>query len=178
MLNKYWQDEINNFDDDEIEEQDYNLTRKQAIEISRQIKALSEEARSIKKDNDPEIERLTKWRDNQLNIVDQKQKKLQEKLLVYYQINKDQKDNFDFKNPYVTISQRNQTKWNWDNEDKIISSIENNGLDKFVKKSIKKGDLKKVLKIVGDKVITEDGTIIDGVEITKEKKTNLKVEGE
>lgn len=178
MLNKYWQDEINNIDDDEIEKQDYNLTRQQAIEVSRQIKALSEEAMSIKEDNNPEIERLTKWRDNQLNIVDQKQKKLQEKLLVYYQINKDQNDDFDFKNPYVTISQRNQTKWNWKDDEKVISSIENDGLDEFVKKSIKKADLKKALKIVDGKAITENGTIIDGVEITKEMKTNLKVEGE
>lgn len=145
MLNKQWQDEINNIDDYEIEEQDYNLTRKQAIEIARQIKALSEESNSIEEEWNPEIEKLTNWRDEQLNIVDQKKKGLQEKLLIYYQINKDQNSKFNFKTPYVTITEHNQTNWDWKNEDKVISSIENDGLNQFVrvKKSIKKAELKR-----------------------------------
>jgi len=178
MLNTYWKNEIAGIDDDKQTDISYNMTKEEALELSKQIMALNEDKKEVGNETNPEIERLTKWRDSQTEVIDNRIERLTERLLEYYQINKSQNKDFKLKNPYVHISDSKKTTWNWTDEKETISSLKDNDQNKFIttKETIDKNNLKKNTKVINGKVVTEDGTILEGVTVTIGRNISLKVE--
>lgn len=178
MFNTYLKDQINSINDDQADDISFNLTHKQALELSKQIMELNKEKKSVHEDTDPEIERLTNWRDDHLGRIDKKIERLTDTLLEYYQINKQQDTKFKFDTPYAHVSDRKKTTWNWDDEKETIASLEDNDQDKFIKKSVDRAGLKKAVNVVNGKAVTKDGVVLDGVTITEGRSISLKAEGE
>lgn len=179
MLDAYWIDQAKHINDDPEDEPSYNLTKDQAIDITRQIKALTDENKDFDDTAAREKENIQKWHDNVVGINENKIERLTEQLLAYYRINKESNDDFKLNTPYAHVTDRKTpAKWIWDNNEKVISSLEQNGANKFIKieKKINKNDIKKAMKVVGDKVVTPDGSILDCVKVTPQgRSVTLKV---
>ncbi|HCD08207.1 MAG TPA: hypothetical protein DEQ50_08135 [Lactobacillus sp.] len=179
MLDTYWIDQAKTINDDPEEDVSYNLTKDQAVNISRQIKALKEDNASYEDTAVKEKTRIQTWLENKVGINEHKIERLSEQLLAYYRINKDSNSNFKFDSPYAKISDRKTpAKWIWDNEDKVVSSLENSDQSEFIKveKKVDKKALKKSMHVVDGKVINSDGEIIDGITVTPQgRSVTLKV---
>lgn len=61
---------------------------------------------------------------------------------------------------------KQQPKWNYDNK-KVVESLKQLGMTDYirVKEEPAKSDIKKVLTVAGDKVVNENGEVVEGIEI-------------
>lgn len=169
MIDANWIDQAKHINDDPEDDVSYNLTKNQALGISKKIKDLTTEINDVNDTATEEIGKLRNWQDQEVGIRQNQIERLNEQLLAYYRINKDVNTNFKFISPYVkVVDRKTQPKWLWNNEDEIISSLENSDQDKLIKveKKIDKKEFKKSMRVVGDKVITSDGSVIQGVSVT------------
>lgn len=67
---------------------------------------------------------------------------------------------------------KQQPKWSYD-ENTLVSSLKSLGLDEYIKteeKPVKK-DIKKALQIAGNKAVTEDGQVVEGIEIEEREES-------
>lgn len=166
MLNPFFKDEVNSIQKEESQLPDEILDPKQVNWYFRKIKALKEENKSIDESADQEVERINTWREMQQKTNNNTIERFQDTLLSYYRIKKDQDKDFKINTPYGKISDRKTPKkWNYQDEDAAVKSLEESGEDDFIKKTLNKKSLKQSSTVVDGRVVTENGVPVDGIEV-------------
>lgn len=149
-----------------------------AIWAFRKLKAIDEQEREIKASAKSEIERIKTWEKSELESTGGSKEYFEGLLTEYYVTNKVKDDKFKLSTPYGKVtSRKQQPKWNYEDE-KVIDWLKKNNTELIrVKEEVDKANFKKVYKIHGNKVVTEDGEIIEGVNIEeREPSITIKVE--
>lgn len=143
----------------------------------RKLKAIEDKKREIKYLADKERTRITEWEKEELKAFKSSTDYFEMLLEDYYRELREIDSKAKLSTPYGKVtSRRQQPKWNYE-DSKIIEWLNNNNKDLIrVKKEIDKAELKKMYKIVGNNVVTEDGEIVEGITIEKrEDSINIKV---
>jgi hypothetical protein len=115
-----------------------------------------------------EIKRVKDWEENEFEKSYNQRDYFEGLLTEYYVKNKEIDDNFKINLPYGTVSSRKaQDEWVY-NDKKVINWLEKNNKELIrVKKEVNKAEFKKMYKVHGENAISEQGEIIEGVEILK-----------
>src|SRR5699024_4936072 len=115
-------------------------------------------------------DKLRKAKDEEKYIIEQRD----EKLARYFEtINPDEmkktKTMLKYRLPNGELVKRYQNPQFKRDDSTLAEWLEKNNMTDYiqVKKSAKWGDLKKITEVVGDKVVTEDGEIIEGIEVVE-----------
>ncbi|MFT9495855.1 host-nuclease inhibitor Gam family protein [Anaerosolibacter sp.] len=125
-----------------------------------------------------EIERIQSWLAGETKQIDDSVNFF-EGLLMEYAIKQRAADpKFKCSTPYGKIGFRKQpVKWEYE-EEILVENLKKAGLNDLVrtKEEPNKTEIKKKLKVVNGKAVTEDGEIIDGITITEQdEKIDIKV---
>lgn len=149
----------------------------------RKLKAIKEKKKEIeelaKKEIEPyklEIDRIEEWKDTELKSFDSSINFFNFLLEEYYREQRKIDPKFKVSTPYGKVtSRKQQPKWNYDDE-KVIEWLRKNNEHLIrIKEEINKTVLKTMYNVVGDKVVTEDGEVVEGVSI-EERDPVVKVE--
>ena len=156
----------------------------------RKLKAIEEKKKEIeelaKKEIEPykleiepyklEIDRIEEWKDTEHKSFDSSINFFNFLLEEYYREQRMLDPKFKVSTPYGKVtSRKQQPKWNYE-DDKVIEWLLKNDKDLVrVKYEPNKTDIKNKYKVVGEKVVTEDGEIVEGIAI-EERDPVVKVE--
>jgi len=153
----------------------------QASWVFRKISVLKKRQEEIRELAEKEIERIRNWQEAETNKY-QRSIEFFESLLQEYIFKERQKDP-KFKTvstPYGKATLRKMPpKWNYDDE-KLLTFLKQSGKQQFirVKEEVNKAELKKVVKVVGDVAVDENGEVIEGITIEEQpEKLIVEVEG-
>lgn len=127
----------------------------------KQIAKSKEKHKEINAYADAEIDKINRWRDEELKYYDTGF--YEAKLKEYYIEQRELNPKFRLSTPYGTVSSRKTTKYNYVDEEQVIKYLkENHSAALRVKEEIDKNEFKKIYK---DGVDHETGEIIPGVEV-------------
>ena len=140
----------------------------------RKLSIIKAEDAEIKAIADKEIERIIDWSERESNKINRGKEFLESHIQAFH--TKQLEDNPKAKTistPYgKTKSRKVSPKIKETDREKLIEYVVDNNLDNYLKFDVKWNDLKKTLQIAeiaGEKVVvTEDGEILEGVEVTPE----------
>lgn len=165
-------------DEEETEESSWTITNLDdadwAIRKIKEAEARKEKREEFIKNQEAKLKRYKKQvEDNFYWETANLKQKLQD--FVDAEIAKDKK--FKLTTINGSAGYRHSTKWNYKDEEGIIEQLKKSKLDKYirVKEQINKVELKKNLIILDSgKVATEDGEILEGIEVKKNKTFNIR----
>jgi len=146
----------------------------------RKLSALAAKENEVKSLAAAERERINLYEQRELKSI-VNQRSFFESLLSVYAMDQKEKDpKFKLKTPYGSVGfRKQQPKWEY-NDDILIKSLEDIGLDKLIriKKEPDKAALKKTMKIMDGQVMDpETGALVEGVTVTPQlDKINISVE--
>ena len=116
-----------------------------------------------------EKERIELWLQGETEKTNQSKRFFESLLEEYFYENKQIDPKFKISTPYGKVSSRKQqSQWEYDNEI-VISSLKNAGLDSLIriKEEPSKSEIKKALHVANGQVVTPDGEIIEGIKVTE-----------
>lgn len=134
----------------------------------RKIKELESEIKSNQEMAQYEIEKIEQW-EEQVNQSLTRSVDYFKGLLAKYAMAKKENDpSFkSLKLPNGNLQfRKQQPKWSYDDKT-LVASLKQLGLDEYIKteeKPVKK-DIKKVLQVAGNKAVTENGEVVEGIEV-------------
>lgn len=143
----------------------------------RKLKAIAEKKKEIeelaKKEIKPyklAISEIEEWKDTELESFDRSINFFNFLLEEYYREGRKSDAKFKVSTPYGKVTSRKlQPKWNFE-EDRLLGWLKANDLELVrTKEEVNKAELKKKYKIVGNNVVTEDGEIVEGIEIEEQQ---------
>ena len=143
----------------------------------RKLKAIEEREKDIELLANKEIERIQDWQRKEIEATKGSKDFFEGLLMEYYVKQREEDSKFKLSTPYGKVtSRKQQPKWNYE-DGKTIEWLRQNNRELIrIKEEIDKGELKKLYKIHGDKVVTEDGEIVEGIVIENRDDTiNVKV---
>jgi len=145
-------------------------TLEQANWALRKIRAFKKQMEENERLAKAEIERIQEWLQKE-NEKAQKSIQFFEYLIGEYLAEERKKDpKFRLSTPYGKATfRKQQPKWVYDDE-VLLKWLKSKNMRDYIriKEEVNKADLKKVLKIAGDKAVTEDGEIVEGIKIEEQ----------
>lgn len=136
----------------------------------RKIRAFKKQMEENEQLAKAEIERIQEWLQKE-NEKAQRSIQFFEYLLGEYLAEERKKDpKFRLSTPYGKATfRKQQPKWIYDDEI-LLRWLKQNNMQSYIriKEEVNKADLKKVLKVAGDKAVTEDGEIVEGITIQEQ----------
>ncbi|MEM5777665.1 MAG: host-nuclease inhibitor Gam family protein [Candidatus Aenigmatarchaeota archaeon] len=136
----------------------------------RKIRAFKKQMEENEKLAKAEIERIKEWL-NKENEKAQKSIQFFEYLIGEYVAEQRGKDSkFKLSTPYGKVTFRKQpAKWNYD-EEILLNWLKQNDMKDYIriKEEVNKAELKKTLKVEGNKAITKEGVIVEGITIEEQ----------
>jgi hypothetical protein len=140
----------------------------------RKLSAYKAKEKEIKQLADAERERIAQWERGELSTIKNSLEFFESLISIYHakQLADDPKAK-TISTPYgKSKSRKSKEAPDKANEDAILQHVIENGMDDFIKNSLKWGDFKKVVKIVeisGEKVVVdENGQIVPGTTVKPE----------
>lgn len=132
----------------------------------RKLKAIEEKEKEITDLMNKEIKRIQDWAKEDIDKLNDSKNFFESLLMEYYVVNKELDSSFKVSTPFGKISSRKQQpQWIYDN-DKVIDWLLKNDKDLIrTKHEPIKTDIKNKYQVVGDKVVTEDGEIVEGITV-------------
>lgn len=131
----------------------------------RKLKALEDKKKEIEQLAKVELDRINNWKKEELEGMKDNEDFFNFLLKEYYREQRELDPKFKLSTPYGKVTSRKQTTWNYDNE-KVINWLQQNDKELIrTKYEPIKADIKKKYAVVGDKVVTSDGEIVDGITI-------------
>jgi len=163
--------EAENFMHQEIDEERFKITNlEQANWAFRKIAAFKKKQKENENLAKAEIERITNWLKNENEKI-QRSIEFFEMLIAEYLTTERQKDpKFKLSTPYGKATfRKQQPKWNYD-DIALLNWLKQNNMQEYIriKEEVNKAELKKVLKVEGNKAITEDGVVVEGITIEEQ----------
>ena len=145
--------------DFEIEKEAYEISSPEEALLT--FEQIFDEQAKIKNLND-KIKQTKAFYENQIRYEEFKTENLKNSLLAYYEKQKMANPKFKMKSPFGNFLNHKENLDFEFYEEKLIEKYHGTDLVK-TKSTLYKGDLKKRLTVVGDKVIdTETGEVVDG----------------
>jgi len=177
MLNELELLEIREAENFMYQEEETNTTERfkitnleQANWAFRKIAAFKKKQRENEDLAKAEIERITNWLKNENEKI-QRSIEFFESMIGEYLVEQRKIDSkYKLTTPYGKATFRKQPiKWIYD-EDKLLNWLKQNDMKNYirVKEEVNKAELKKVLKVEGNKAITEDGVVVEGITIEEQ----------
>lgn len=135
----------------------------------RKLKALDEKVKQVTDLASKEIERILEWKENELKQVGRSREFFEGLLTEYFVRQKEMDPKFKISTPYGKVSSRkSQPKWNYE-DDKVLEWLKENDKELIrIKEEINKAELKKKYQVMNGQVVTEDGEIVEGIEVTEQ----------
>lgn len=134
----------------------------------RKIKELESEIKENQEIAQFEINKIEQW-EEQVNQGLTRNIDYFQGLLAKYAMSKKEKDpkfkSLNLPNGNLQF-RKQQPKWSYDDKT-LLNSLKELGLDEYIKieeKPVRK-DIKKVLQVAGNKAVTENGEVVEGIEI-------------
>lgn len=146
-------------EDFEVEKEAYEISSPEEALLT--FEQIFDEQAKIKNLKD-KIKQTKAFYENQIKYEEFKTENLKNSLLAYYEKQKMANPKFKMKSPFGNfVNHKEKLDFEFD-EEKLIERYNGTDLVK-TKSTLYKGDLKKRLTVVGDKVIdTETGEVVDG----------------
>lgn len=136
----------------------------------RKIRAGEQKKKEMQEFANAEIERIQMWLKNETAKIDDSQEFFKGLLSEYLYEQRKVDPKFKISTPNGTVSTRKkQPKWAYD-EAKLLEFLKQNGKYQYIriKEEINKAELKKNVKAVNGKVVTEEGEIVEGITVTEQ----------
>lgn len=132
---------------------------REIIEIEKQMQDIEDLAKS-------ELERINNWKKEELKSLQDSKQFFDFNLEQYFREQRELDPKFKLSTPYGKVTARKQQpKWNYE-DDKTIEWLKENDISLIrIKEEVNKAELKKKYKIYGNQVVTEDGEVVEGIEI-------------
>jgi len=173
-------DEVENINEESVSEEERKSFKITDLEKAnwalRKISALNKGIAEIQGLAKYEHIRIDFWLDN---TVESKKKSIlffEGLLKDYFKEERAKDKKFKISTPYGSVTSKKQQPV-WECDGTAIQALEELGLSELIeiKKSIKKSEIKKALKAVNGKAVTEDGEIVEGITIVEqEEKITIK----
>lgn len=143
----------------------------------KKLRKLQEEEDQIKYLASKEMEIINTWQSKELEKIENSKKYFNGILEEYYMEELEKNPKAKINTPFGKMSiRKQQPKWEIENEVALEWIKKNDKQLIRVKEEIDKAGLKKKYKIVGNQVVTEDGEIVEGIEILeRDPKITIKV---
>jgi hypothetical protein len=169
---------------DEIMEEDTQEKERFRIEnleaanwAFRKLAAIERKRKEIQELANKEIERIKAWQEREERGLDNSKEFFEGLLTEYFAREREKDPKFKISTPYGKVSARKQQpKWHYD-EEKLIEWLKENNKDLLrVKYEPDKNEIKRVYKVVGTNVVTDDGEIVEGITVEERpEKVTIKV---
>ena len=132
---------------------------REIIEIEKQMQDIEDLAKA-------ELERINNWKKEELKTLEDSKQFFDFNLEQYFREQRELDPKFKLSTPYGKVTARKQQpKWNYE-DDKTIEWLKENDISLIrIKEEVNKAELKKKYKIYGNQVVTEDGEVVEGIEI-------------
>lgn len=133
----------------------------------RKLAALQKEQNEIDRLAQSELERIETWKAKEIEKINSSKEFFESLLGQYFVEQREVDKKFKISTPYGTVSTRKQQpKWEY-NDKQVIESLKKSDMDNFIKtkEELDKAALKKAVKVVEGKAITEDGEVIEGITV-------------
>lgn len=143
----------------------------------RKLAAIERKKKEVQELAQKEIERIKAWEQQEISSLDNSKEFFEGLLKEYFAREREKDPKFKISTPYGKVSARKQQpKWHYD-EAKLIEWLKENNKDLLrVKYEPDKNEIKKVYKVVGTNVVTEDGEIVEGITVEEmPEKIEIKV---
>ena len=143
----------------------------------RKLAAIERKRKEIQELANKEIERIKEWQEREERSLDNSKEYFEGLLTEYFAREREKDPKFKISTPYGKVSARKQQpKWHYD-EAKLIEWLKENNKDLLrVKYEPDKNEIKRVYKVVGTNVVTDDGEIVEGITIEERpEKITIKV---
>ena len=143
----------------------------------RKLAAINAEEKKINDLKEKEIRRIENWAKDELDKLSNSRQFFESLLIEYFMREREKDPRFKISSPYGKVTARKQQpKWHYD-EAKLIEWLKENNKDLLrVKYEPDKNEIKRVYKVVGTNVVTEDGEIVEGITIEERpEKITIKV---
>jgi len=157
------------------EETKFEITDKNSLNWAfRKVSALKAQEKEIKQLADAERERISEWERSELSTISNSLSFFETMVAAYHakQLEEDPKAK-TISTPYgKSKSRKSKEVPEKENEEAILQHVIENGMDDYIKTSLKWSDLKKAVKIVeiaGEKaVVDENGQLVPGMTVKPE----------
>ncbi len=157
------------------EEAKFEITDKNSLNWAfRKVSALKAQEKEIKQLADAERERISEWERSELSTISNSLGFFETMVAAYHakQLEEDPKAK-TISTPYgKSKSRKSKEAPEKENEEAILQHVIENGMDDYIKTSLKWSDLKKAVKIVeiaGEKaVVDENGQLVPGMTVKPE----------
>lgn len=133
----------------------------------RKLSVLEKKLQELEETAEKDIGRIQHWLAKEKEEISQSKRFFETLLEEYFYENRMHDPKFKISTPYGKVSSRKQqSSWEYDNEI-VISSLKNAGLEDLIriKEEPAKSEIKKTLQAVNGHAITSDGEIIEGIKI-------------
>lgn len=143
----------------------------------RKLAAIERKRKEIQELANKEIERIKEWQEREERSLDNSKEYFEGLLTEYFAREREKDPKFKISTPYGKVSARKQQpKWHYD-EDKLVKWLKENNQNLLrVKYEPDKNEIKRVYKVVGTNVVTEDGEIVEGITVEERpEKITIKV---
>lgn len=144
----------------------------------RKLKAIEEKENEIKALAKAELDRIKEWESKELKTYEDSKGFFQFLLEEYYRTMKDEDDNFKLSTPYGKVTSRKQQPKFIRNDEKLLEWVKKSKPELVkVSESTDWAGLKKELIVNGNMAVTEEGEVIDGIEVVeRDYSVTIKVE--
>lgn len=144
----------------------------------RKLKEIDDKEKEIEQLADKELERIERWRERELEAYQGSKEHFQGMLELYYRTEKEKNDKFKLSTPYGQVTSRKQQPKFIRDDEKLLGWIRKSKPEMVkIKESPDWESLKKDIIVDGDKAITTDGEVVEGVEVVvRDYTVNIKVD--
>ena len=159
---------------EEIKEEFKVVDLSSATWTMRKLKEIADKKAEIKAVADEDIQRITKWQEEELKRHEDNKSYFEGLLSVYYTEQRKLDKKFKLSTPYGKVTSRHNTKWLYENEEKLMKYLEEEDTRAIrIKKEIDKTYLKENFK---DAVNKTTGELLPGVRIEESDSITIKAE--
>lgn len=142
--------------------------------VFRKLRAIENKEAEIKAVAEEEINRVTVWREKELDQYSKDKEYFNFLLQEYYREEKAKDKKFKLSTPYGKVTARKSNKWIYEDEEGLLNYLKGNEPSLIrTKEEINKTELKRLFK---DGVNKETGEILPFVRIEEEESISVKVE--
>ncbi|NFE84074.1 hypothetical protein FDB42_12445 [Clostridium botulinum] len=140
----------------------------------KKLRAINEKKEEIAKIAELEIERITKWKDEELKQYEYSKQSLEGLLTSYYIREKSKDKRFKLSTPYGKVSRRKCNKWIYEDEEALKKYLKENDIEAIkIKEEIDKNMIKRLFK---NGVNEETGEFLHGIRIEETENISVKAE--
>lgn len=150
----------------------------QLVWAFRKLRKVRAEIENVKETAAAEIDRVNRWKDEQLGSLEKEDGYFSNLIETYYRTELEADPKAKCSTPYGKATKRTTTVWDYGDEEALTQTLRE-AAPECVKTEYKlnKAELKKAAAVLEDGRVALDGEILDGVTVEKELRITVTTEG-